>query len=135
MEHISQPLARVVRRLEMRMSGRSSKRKGTVAENEVVHLLEAAGIQAHRQPYSGATQRFPFDVEIPTAGRRFYCEVKKRANGEGFTTLERWKKKADFLILRRNHAKPMVCMDWEQFEDLITAYNQAHEEVFSGINK
>ena len=38
--------------------------------------------------------------------------MKARANGAGFTTLEKWFANYDALFLRRNGADPLVLLPW-----------------------
>ena len=35
-----------------------------------------------------------------------------RKNGAGFAQLERWLGEYDLLVLRRNHANPMIVLPW-----------------------
>jgi hypothetical protein len=45
--------------------------------------------------------------EAPLVG-----ESKARKNGAGFTTLEKWLGEYHLLILRRNHADPIIVFPW-----------------------
>jgi len=47
------------------------------------------------------------------------AEVKARAGGEGFRTLERWLSDKDLLFLRRDYAEPLVLMPWAVYEKLM----------------
>jgi hypothetical protein len=50
---------------------------------------------------------------MPSTSRaQVVCEVKARASGEGFTTLERWLGDADALFLRCDRADPLVVSAW-----------------------
>ena len=69
--------------------GKFSKRKGYRVENQLVKKIKIYGIECRRQPMSGAIPDFPFDIEIQEP--RMSIEVKARANGEGFKTLENGK--------------------------------------------
>jgi hypothetical protein len=40
------------------------------------------------------------------------CEVKARASGEGFATIERWLGDADAMFLHRDRAEPLVVLPW-----------------------
>jgi len=51
---------------------------------------------------------YPFGKD----GAPLCCEVKGRANGEGFATLERWLGENDALFLRRDRAEPVVVLPW-----------------------
>ena len=98
--------------------GRKSKRKGYRAEREIVLLHREIGIEAVRMPLSGALGGdLAGDVEIPGVGR---AEVKARANGEGFKTLERWLGENDVLFLRRDRTTPMVVLPWATYSRIVT---------------
>jgi hypothetical protein len=99
--------------------GRAARQKGDRHERKIVNSLKEAGIGAERVPLSGAVGgTFGGDIHIGS----FRAEVKARANGEGFRSLERWKGDNDFLILARDRAEPQVLMDMELFQKLLTAY-------------
>jgi hypothetical protein len=62
------------------------------------------------------------DVDLYVFGRdapRLVCEVKARASGEGFATLERWPGDADALFLRRDRADPLIMLPWSTWARLI----------------
>ena len=81
-------------------------------------LHREAGIEAERVPLSGAAGgSFAGDVIVAGAMR---AEVKARANGEGFATLERWLGSSDLLFLRRDRAAPLVLMPWGTYRRLLT---------------
>jgi hypothetical protein len=89
--------------------GRASRAKGDRREREIVSLHTALGVKAERVPLSGATgyQGRSADVDCYLFGpdaAPLVCEVKARANGTGFATLERWLGDADALFLRRDRA-------------------------------
>ena len=90
--------------------GAMSRRKGLKAEREFVNLLREAGVPAERVPLSGAAGG-SFTSDVVIAGR-WRAEVKARASGEGFATLERWLGENDLLVLRRDRAEPMVLLPW-----------------------
>lgn len=93
-----------------------SKQKGSRIEREIVHLHTAIGIPAERIPLSGAAGgSFTGDVIIGD----LRAEVKARANGDGFKTLEGWLGKNDLLFLRRDRQQPLVVMPWAIYESLI----------------
>ena len=105
---------------------RKSKDKGYRIEREIVELHKAIGIEAKRVPLSGAMgcygREFAGDVDIPiSSDLTLKAEVKARANGSGFTTLERWLADNDCLFLRRDRAQPLVCVPWRIWQQLITA--------------
>ena len=95
------------------MSGARHRRKAGRIEREVVDRHRALGVHAERYPLSGST-RFRgagHDVDVYVFGSGeapLVAEVKGRKNGAGFTTLEKWLGEYDLLILRRNHADPMI---------------------------
>lgn len=96
--------------------GNSAKRKGDRIEREIVHLHKEIGIPAQRVPLSGAAGgRFSGDVWIED----MKAEVKARAEGSGFKTLERWLGSNDLLFLRRDRKSPLVVMPWKTYEMLI----------------
>jgi len=106
------------------MSGARHRRKGDRIERELVHRHRALGIKAERYPLSGAS-RFRgsgHDVDIYALGSEeapLVAEVKARANGAGFTTLESWLGDYDALFLRRNNADPMVVVPWRVWAALL----------------
>ena len=93
------------------------RRKGARIEREIVELHRSLGIHAERVPLSGGAhyQGNGADVDIYPFGKDgapLCCEVKGRANGEGFATLERWLGENDALFLRRDRAEPVVVLPW-----------------------
>ncbi|MCU0649901.1 MAG: hypothetical protein MUF00_18060 [Gemmatimonadaceae bacterium] len=99
------------------MSGRKSKRKGDRIERELVARHRALGLAAQRVPLSGAAGGlFAGDVLVPGVGR---IEVKARAQGSGFVTLTRWLGTADALVLRQDHAEPLVVLPWATYSRLV----------------
>ncbi len=101
--------------------GNPSRRKGDRAEREIVNLHRQAGIPAERVPLSGACGgSFSGDV-IVGHEPRFKAECKARKGGQGFAMLERWLAGNQLLFLRRDRARPMVCMDWDTYMKLIQA--------------
>jgi Holliday junction resolvase len=106
------------------MSGARHRRKGDRVERELVDRHRAIDVHAERYPLSGAS-RFRgsgHDVDIYAFGRDqapLVAEVKARANGAGFTTLERWLAEFDLLFLRRNGADPLLVMPWRVWVELL----------------
>ena len=90
--------------------GMKSKRKGYRIEAELVQRHQAAGIDAERVPLSGAAGG-SHSGDLVVKGR-YRAEVKARANGSGFKTLEGWLGDNQLLFLRRDRAEPLVCMPW-----------------------
>jgi Holliday junction resolvase len=95
-------------------------------EREFVALHRALGVAAHRVPLSGAVEGYKGDLRISVRDRVLTAEVKARAGGDGFKTLERWLAENHLLLLRRNHAAPMVLLPWEIWAWLIGG---EHEET------
>ena len=93
----------------------------------MVELHRTLGIKAERVPLSGA-MRFrntaSTDVDVYPFGpdeAPFVTEVKARADGEGFKTLERWLGEADALFLVRDRAAPLVMLPWARWQQLLLA--------------
>ena len=92
------------------MSGRKSRNKGARAEREIVARHRALGIHAERVPLSGACGgSFAGDVIIPGIGT---VEVKCRAGGAGFKTIEGWLGDNAALFLRRDRQSPLIVLPW-----------------------
>ena len=90
--------------------GAKSRRKGGRLERDVVARLKEMGLSdARRVPLSGAVAGYKGDIEV--AGLR--CEVKGRANGGNFKTIEKWLGDFDVLFLRRDRAHPLVLLPWD----------------------
>jgi len=102
-----------------------SKNKGSRVEHEIVQKLREIGVEAERIVLSGAAGRFhsrlEHDIRIADT---FQCEVKARANGEGFITLEQWMGTAAMLLLRRDRQDPFVFIPWDTFTKLIQAFEK-----------
>lgn len=103
---------------------RMQRNKGARIEREIVELHRQLGLRAERVPLSGAMryQGNGADVDVYAFGpdeAPLVSEVKARANGEGFATLERWLSDADTLFLRRNHAEPIVVLPWRVWARLV----------------
>ena len=104
--------------------GKASRDKGARRERELVLRARSAGLAAERVPLSGAAGG-SFADDVVVAGKR--VEVKARANGEGFVTLERWRGKADALVLWRDRAEPQVLISLADWLALLAAQEVAHE--------
>src|SRR5919201_409871 len=106
------------------MSGARHRRKGDRIEREIVEAHSALGVHAERYPLSGAS-RFRgsgHDIDIYAFGPDevpAVAEVKARKNGGGFTTIERWLGEYDLLLLRRDHADPIVLLPWATWARLL----------------
>jgi Holliday junction resolvase len=111
------------------MSGAKHRQKGDRAEREIVDLHKAMGVYAERYPLSGAS-RFRgsgHDVDIYALGREaapLVAEVKARKDGEGFVQLKRWLGEYDILLLRRNHAEPLVVLPWRVWTAILAKVRQ-----------
>ena len=111
------------------MSGKSAKRKGSRVEREIVAMLNNDGIDARKQPLSGALDGWKGDIvieieQVDIDAREIsyiplVCEVKARANGAGFATLEKWLGANDLLFLKRDRTEPMVAMNYGTFRFLL----------------
>jgi hypothetical protein len=103
---------------------RLSRDKGARIERELVAAHLDIGVKAERVPLSGASryQGNSADVDIYPWGRDgppLCCQVKARASGEGFATLERWLGDADVLFLRRDRAEAMAVLPWSTWTRLV----------------
>ena len=93
-------------------------------EREIVELHRKIGIYAERVPLSGAAQyqSSGHDVDIYPFGKNrtaFRAEVKGRADGAGFTMLERWLADYDLLFLIRDRQEPLVVIPWQVWSRLV----------------
>jgi hypothetical protein len=75
-------------------------------------------------PLSGAAQYRGgnHDVDVYWLGRDWpplACECKARKNGSGFAVLEKWLGAHDALLLRRNHADPLILLPWRTWAALL----------------
>ena len=101
--------------------GNPPKRKGTRIENEIVDRHVAAGLKARRIVGSGMfAPSFGKELadDLRVLNEELHAEVKARKNGEGFKTLENWIPDGGIVFLRRNHAKPLVAMEWDTYVKL-----------------
>ena len=93
--------------------------KGSRVEREIVAMLTRDGIEARKQPLSGALDGWKGDIVIHHEDLDLVCEVKARKNGEGFSTLEKWLGANDILMLKRDRTEPMVAMNYGTFKWLL----------------
>ena len=106
-------------------SGRA--RKGGRVEREIVALIRDLGVECRKVPLSGALAKrlgadFAGDVKAWAFGpdvQPLTLEVKARAAGAGFATLERWLGTCDALVLKRNGVPPMVALPWHVWARLL----------------
>lgn len=94
----------------------TQRTKGARVERAIVAMHHDAGIAAEKVSRSGHAGP---DLRIAD---QFTAEVKARKAGSGFVQLERWMGKADLLVLRRDRRSPLVCLRWELYVQLMTAY-------------
>lgn len=93
--------------------GKASRDKGLRRERAIVQLHTASGLRAERVPLSGATRYRGngADVDLYVRGAEpLKAEVKARASGSGFRTLEHWLGGNDALFLVRDRATPLVVL-------------------------
>ncbi len=103
---------------------KASRDKGMRRERQIVALHVDLGIHAERVPLSGASRYRGngADIDIYPFGEdagALVGEVKARANGEGFKTLEKWLGENDMLFLVRDRQEPMVVLPWATWERLL----------------
>lgn len=101
----------------MKAAGR--RQKGSRVERELVTRHLEAGIPAKRVPLSGAQAGWKGDIRV---GEYLVAEVKARANGEGFATLEKWLGDNALLFLKRDRREPMVVVEWQTYLRLVKAW-------------
>jgi Holliday junction resolvase len=111
-------------REELSKMSKLSRDKGLRAERQIVKAHADLGMKAERVPLSGAARYRGngADVDLYVFGpdaAPIVCEVKARASGEGFATLERWLGDADALFLRRDRAAPLVVLPWATWVRLV----------------
>ncbi len=104
--------------------GKASRDKGQRCERQIVALHQDMGVKAERVPLSGASkyQGNGADVDVYALGSDaapMVSEVKARANGAGFTTLERWLGDNDALFLIRDRAEPLVVLPWASWRRVL----------------
>lgn len=93
--------------------GKASRDKGLRRERAIVQLHTASGLRAERVPLSGAVRYRGngADVDLYVRGAEpLKAEVKARAGGMGFRTLDRWLGDNDALFLVRDRATPLVVL-------------------------
>lgn len=104
--------------------GKPSRDKGARREREIVNMHKALGCFAERVPLSGASRYKGngSDVDVYVRGKDaapWIAEVKARASGEGFATLDRWLGENDILFLMRDRADPTVLLTWSRWCDIL----------------
>ena len=113
--------------------GRASRDKGQRRERELVARFRGIGIHAERVPLSGAAGgAYSGDIDAYLAGKDeapLVGELKARASGEGFVTLERWLGNNDFIALHRDRAAPLVVLPWRTVARLFGPNTEAENQV------
>ena len=104
--------------------GKSSQRKGRDRERQLVNMHRAIEVWAERVPLSGAAayQGGGHDVDVypwGSEGPPLCGEVKARAAGQGFKTIENWLADNDILFLVRDRQEPMVVLPWNTWRRLL----------------
>ena len=93
--------------------GKPSRDKGLRRERAIVDIHVKSSIRAERVPLSGALRYRGngADVDLYVRGDvPVKAEVKARAGGTGFRTLDRWLGDNDALFLWRDRAAPLVVL-------------------------
>ncbi len=92
------------------MGGKMSRSKGARGERELVNLLKAHGIDAHRVPLSGAMRGYPDDViaDISRTGSPERIEVKLRA--QGFKRIYGWLQDCYAVAFRGDREEWIICL-------------------------
>lgn len=93
-----------------------SKDKGTRAENEVVRILNEAGVDAKRQPMSGMLADYKGDVILPSGD---LIEVKNRESIANYIWEWLAQGGAKYLVLRKNHRVPLAVMPLTELGELL----------------
>lgn len=94
----------------------ASKQKGYRAEVAIVKTLQAAGIEARRQPLSGSMNDFKGDVILPSGEK---IEVKHRESiGDYYWS---WLEQGDakYLVIKKNGKPPLVLMEMPSWIELL----------------
>jgi len=99
------------------MMANRNKEKGTRFENQLVKTAKDHGLFAYRVPLSGAGS-IKNDVHIRVGREVWEIEAKKRANGFSFIydNLDG----ADVLVIGADRKRPIACLDYEDFLDLLS---------------
>lgn len=103
---------------------KSQRDKGKRREREIVQKHIAMGVFAERVPLSGGAhyKQQGHDIDVYARGKDeapLICEVKARANGEGFKTLIDWMGINDALFLIADRAEPLVVLPWRTWAERV----------------
>lgn len=97
----------------------AAKDKGRRLENQVVKLLEEAGLPAERIPLSGSLGgKYSSDVVLGSVDKplaRFECKNRENIADYMWSYLE----PVDYLVIKKNGKKPLVVMAFDQFTELL----------------
>lgn len=107
-----------------------AKAKGTRAENEVVRLLNEAGIAAKRQPMSGMLADYKGDVILPSGD---LIEVKNRESIANYIWDWLAQGGAKYLVLRKNQRVPLAVMPLTELGELLWI-KQEYDKTRDGSN-
>lgn len=103
-----------------------AKQKGYRGERKIVDLHHKAGLYCKRIPMSGAAgwmdDALKHDVAI--LGGDFSGEVKNRKDDKGFKIIRQWKGEADILFVIVNNQTPLVVMEWDVYEKIMSSYDK-----------
>jgi hypothetical protein len=109
--------------------GRNCKRKGDRIERKIIDLHRALAAKCKRVMLSQqAGGHVAHDVEVAVGGLLIEGEVKSRATGRGFKTLESWLGNKEALFLHRNRQTPMVLLPWATWERILNALTHQRME-------
>ncbi len=98
---------------------RAQRDKGARREREIVNLHRKLGVHAERV---GVAYAPGHDIDLYPFGDdagAVVAEVKARASGEGFVTLEKWLGENDALFLVRDRQSPLICLPWRTWQLLL----------------
>lgn len=124
---LAPPVSRLKPRVVKPATAAGRVAKGARVEREIAELHARVGVIARRVPLSGAAAKrlgpdFGGDLRVWVFGDEqppLVAEVKARSAGGGFIVLEKWLSNHDMLVLKRNHAPPMVVLPWATYARLI----------------
>lgn len=97
--------------------GKSQRDKGARRERELVEHWRNIGVKAQRVPLSGQGHgdegTYAGDVDVFAFGpdeAPLKGEVKARANGSGFKTIQTWLGKQDMLVLHADRSERLYVL-------------------------
>lgn len=99
-----------------------AKDKGRALENLIVKTLNDAGITSERIPLSGSLGgKYVGDVIIGSIDKRIATIECKFRQAISMQLWDWFAESDDYLVIKRNHKKPLILMDMDQF---IKLYNK-----------